>query len=298
MIGSRGTVHWDVLQASPVEPSRLVRGGWINPSAELIHICTAWLQIQAESLKRAPEHQAWLCPGGPGTKAIMRRGGSRALSSAYPADYGIICQAWPLCQAIPWPQPRAREEEAQKGQALAAPAGLEFILAPARAFPRLELLGRSCQGWQFCASPDRIGFFFGRDVNFGSLQSPFYPDRAPSSCGQHLHHPFLALKPFLVHAGLATPRTSIFFLLLAQLFPCLSPLGFHQEEGKGVPQTLLEDGRGAGGRAALGAGPFPVPLPPGDIWSVDVSVLGARFSWRGRRCRQQQPWGRSFPLMN
>lgn len=159
MIGSRGTVHWDVLQASPVEPSWLVQGGWINPSAELIHICTAWLQIQAESLKRAPEHQAWLCPGGPGTKAIMRRGGSRALSSAYPADYGIICQAWPLCQAIPWPQPRAREEEARKGQALAAPAGLEFILAPARAFPRLELLGRSCQGWQFCASPHRIGFF-------------------------------------------------------------------------------------------------------------------------------------------
>lgn len=162
------------LLLAPAERS-LVLGGWINPSSELIHICTACLETQAESLKRTPEHQGQLCPGGPGTKAIIRRGGSGALGSAYPTDYGIICQAWPFCQAIPWPQPRAREDKARKGQALAAPAGLEFILALARAFPCLELLEGAARGEEFVVFfPIELGFFCW-DVHFSCLQSPFYP---------------------------------------------------------------------------------------------------------------------------
>lgn len=85
----------------------------------------------------------------------------------------------------------------------------------------------------FVLLPTELGCFCW-DVHSSSLQSPFYPDRAPPSRGQQLHDPFLALKPFPVPAGVATPHTSILFLLHAQVFPFLFPLRCHQKDTKSL----------------------------------------------------------------
>lgn len=157
-LGAEADVHQDVLQAFPSACRAIPAGSMKKPFIRAPHTCTACLQIQAEPLNWAPQHRGQLCPGGPGTKAIIRRGGSRALGSAYPADYGIICQAWPLSL----PSNLLATATSQRGESsarpsLGSPAGLEFILALAGAFPCWEGAARGgdfvllpTELWGFC----------------------------------------------------------------------------------------------------------------------------------------------------